>query len=586
MTLLKNENPRQQYDGAQKLRLCIAGERSPIQEVINAGFVPLLVSMMKSKDEPCRLESGWCIENLLSSADSKHVKMIYDFGVLQLFIPYLYSSSEQMRDIGVGALSNLAGDSPVFRDEILNCSSIMTRLPHLFHPKATVESIRDLAWFFANLTRTTAPFVCPSLEKVQHLLPCILAMLQNKDDNVVTDAAFVVKYLTESKEESQLNIQTFLATRNYIGKLNVAQVLIQLLAKGPPSAQHQVLRVIGNILAGAEEHTQLLIDNGVIPVLRHVLLNAQKVSIRKETVWSLSNVTAGTIQQIQAVLDAGLVAVVAKSLTDHFTIQKEAVWFFANIANSHHEHTMKVISGGIPTLLCQVLSCNDVELVVVILNTLNTLLFAAQEEAVITGHENTLTATIEECGGLDLIEKLQLHPNETVYLAANELLQAHFQADDELGGGDGSDGDEDDFLSAGRIAGGIGEAVGGPTFFPFGSDDMSPYPIPSSSQSTSTRAMAAAMPCEAVTPFTPSSPGALSSSLPARSDTSLFGPVHPAPQNQPAPSTLLPSSARWNSPHAAPSRTVAAPSSFHPSPAKLAQATENRSQITSASMED
>ena len=45
------------------------------------------------------------------------------------------------------------------------------------------------------------------------------------------------------------------------------------------------------------------------PALRHLLnlLNSHKKTIRKETCWVISNITAGTTNQIQEVIDAGLI---------------------------------------------------------------------------------------------------------------------------------------------------------------------------------------------------------------------------------------------------------------------------------------
>lgn len=53
------------------------------------------------------------------------------------------------------------------------------------------------------------------------------------------------------------------------------------------------LRIIGNIVTGNEEQTQKVIDVEIIPKL-FVLLSHEKVTVRKECCWILSNITAGS----------------------------------------------------------------------------------------------------------------------------------------------------------------------------------------------------------------------------------------------------------------------------------------------------
>jgi len=52
-----------------------------------------------------------------------------------------------------------------------------------------------------------------------------------------------------------------------------------------------------------------VIDQGCLPVFTSLLAH-QKHSIQKEAAWMISNVTAGNPNQIQAVIDNGLIPLV------------------------------------------------------------------------------------------------------------------------------------------------------------------------------------------------------------------------------------------------------------------------------------
>ena len=65
------------------------------------------------------------------------------------------------------------------------------------------------------------------------------------------------------------------------------------------------LRTVGNIVTGDDMQTQVIIGCGALTCLLHLLKTAQKKSIKKEACWTISNITAGTKDQIQAVIDAG-----------------------------------------------------------------------------------------------------------------------------------------------------------------------------------------------------------------------------------------------------------------------------------------
>lgn len=53
------------------------------------------------------------------------------------------------------------------------------------------------------------------------------------------------------------------------------------------------LRVLGDVVAGTDASTQVILDSGILQKIEPLLDNPDS-NTRKEAVWLLSNVTAGT----------------------------------------------------------------------------------------------------------------------------------------------------------------------------------------------------------------------------------------------------------------------------------------------------
>ena len=76
------------------------------------------------------------------------------------------------------------------------------------------------------------------------------------------------------------------------------------------------------------------INAGVLNNLNE-LIYSKKKTIRKEVCWTLSNITAGSVDQIQQCLDLGIVdKLIQIMLMDDSEIKKEAVWAVSNTTAS------------------------------------------------------------------------------------------------------------------------------------------------------------------------------------------------------------------------------------------------------------
>lgn len=74
----------------------------------------------------------------------------------------------------------------------------------------------------------------------------------------------------------------------------------------------------------------MIINVSALPCLL-ALLSSPKKGIRKEACWTISNITAGNKNQIQAVIDANIIPPLIQLLAHaEFDIKKEAAWAISN----------------------------------------------------------------------------------------------------------------------------------------------------------------------------------------------------------------------------------------------------------------
>ena len=201
----------------------------------------------------------------------------------------------------------------------------------------------------------------------------------------------------------------------------VVAKLVPLLSHREVKVQTAALRAVGNIVTGTDDQTQTVLNYDALSHFPQ-LLNHTKEKINKEAVWFLSNITAGNQQQVQAVIDKDLVPLIIQHLSrGEFQTQKEAAWAISNLTISGNKQQVAyLVHQGVIPPFCNLLGCKDTQVVQVVLDGINNLLKLAGTEL------EQVTATIEECGGLDKIESLQNHENVEIYKLAYEIIEQYF----------------------------------------------------------------------------------------------------------------------------------------------------------------
>jgi len=175
--------------------------------------------------------------------------------------------------------------------------------------------------------------------------------------------------------------------------------------------------------------------------------------IQKEACWAVSNIAAGSSNQIQEVVNSGLIPPIIDLLsTGDYDIKKEVVCVITNLAASENlQHIEYLVQSGCIKPLVEMLRIPDVKVTLMVLQALENMLGWGKsiqlqrmwmEDAGLG--ENPVVALIEQADGIAEIEALQedrrWYSSEAIYNKATKILEMYFLLECEMNDVIGSDG--------------------------------------------------------------------------------------------------------------------------------------------------
>jgi hypothetical protein len=237
--------------------------------------------------------------------------------------------------------------------------------------------------------------------------------------DALTDVLWGLSYLSSFDDDHEMI--------EYVMSTGVTPTLVKLLNN--PSFKINPLplvRVIGNFIAGSTEHAQTVIGTPGFMEGIKLVLATKSHSLRRETCWIISNIAAGTREQITLLLTQSILKQVIEFATDgHWEIRKNACWALVNIctAESRSHHINRLIhSGGLKPIV-SILSLENADV---------SLLCAALDSVkYICQASNEFVSMVYEYGGTDKMEALQEHSSQDVYLKSVEIIETFYSAEDD-----------------------------------------------------------------------------------------------------------------------------------------------------------
>ncbi|KAK7267640.1 hypothetical protein RIF29_20318 [Crotalaria pallida] len=406
-------------------RLLSRSEFPPIESALKAGAVPILVQCLSfgSPDEQL-LEAAWCLTNIAAGKPEETKALL---PALPLLIAHLGERSySPVAEQCAWALGNVAGEGEELRNVLLAQGALLP-LARLMLPNKG-STVRTAAWALSNLIKGPDPKAATELIRIDGVLDAIVRHLKKADDELATEVAWVVVYLSALS-----NIATGMLVKSDILQLLVnrlaASYSLQLLIP--------VLRSLGNLIAG-DSHTMYdvlvpgreITDNVIKALVK--CLNGEHRVLKKEAAWVLSNIAAGSVEHKQLIYSSETVPLLLRLLSAApFDIRKEVAYVLGNLCVAPTkgdekpslilEHLVSLIQKGCLPGFIDLVRSADIEAARLGLQFM---------ELVLRGMPNGEgPKLVEQEDGIEAMERFQFHDNEDLRTMANSLVDKYFGED-------------------------------------------------------------------------------------------------------------------------------------------------------------
>ncbi len=265
-------------------------------EVLAEEPLPIFIQILKdaTNSEAVLLETMWIIGNL-AAGSSSDTEQVANSGTLEIAVGYLDHPNAEVAEQVVRLFGNVSGESEEYRDMLLNVDTAK----HLFATYIQVmkaesceaqESLLEcIFWLCHNLLRGEN---FPKLSLVAPLADLIDdAMIHAPSTTDITDLLWAACFLTESPFYSakMARSNTFL---HAIRERGINSGVLTLVVP--------IVRTIGSLVSNDAKTTQSVIDAGFLPTLVQVYRDNVHIPTHRDVLWTLSNITAGTREQVCA----------------------------------------------------------------------------------------------------------------------------------------------------------------------------------------------------------------------------------------------------------------------------------------------
>ena len=312
--------------------------------------IPSFISLMTSPDKNVCENAMWVVGNIAAGEGTG--------------VPGTSSSTSTAPNLG-----DMSDKSPnVTVKDIVLAAGAMGPLIRCMERFADSSSLQRIgSWVISTLVETK---VSPGKKNnagnenarteefdLEQLLNTLRRLLNIDDDDILSYSCWSLSHLCDGPASNIAAVVTSPDPTDPPGGL--VPRLVELLHHGNWRVTKPSLRAIGNIVCAEYDEdssalddkplltdfTEVILECNAVPKLKS-LINHCNREIQKEACWTLSNIAAGTVDQIQAVIDSEAIPLLVKLVNNESTdqeVRSEACWVVLNATSCGSDQQIGVL---------------------------------------------------------------------------------------------------------------------------------------------------------------------------------------------------------------------------------------------------
>jgi hypothetical protein len=311
-------------------------------------------------------------------------------------------------------LGNVVGSNKTGRDIVIK-SGIFNIVYNIVQKERVYEDVVKVSiWFMANCLNVKP---LPDEDVLKKAAEIFILFAKTGVEEVMIDCLTGIFSITES--------ETPIINRAIL-ESGIIQYLYNLDIQHNRHILHLTLRLTGNLLAMENAIADVMISFGCINFLDKFLFDPQ-AQFRKECLWALSNISAGSKQQILFLFNSGIIKKIFLLCKDlDFNVVQEAVFIISNITyNSNFDMTLQLVDFNILEIISELINnTQEVGLLKFLLSSLDNILRKGANTSLFK--DNPFAKSFLEKGGIDILENLQNYKNEDIADYVTNILNNYF----------------------------------------------------------------------------------------------------------------------------------------------------------------
>lgn len=313
---LQNNDLKVILDGIVSLRKALTSKMDPIEKIVNQEIIDGLFQCTSSTNDEILKETLMCISIIF-----RYFPVILGTKMLLRLLNLLENQNEEIQIGSIELLSNIM-DSYDYEKLFLLNNGIAEKLVKILESTKNFEVVKRVSEAVKNIFHNLQD---NHINDVEILIEKFSFLLKFQNNEILSNIAEAIYHYTNGKNNNN--------EKRYNRLLNdkIDLQFIEILKNNEEiDVTYPIINVIGNILTGDDNKTRIIINSGFIGICNKLLRN-NEMKIRKQTLWSLSNIAASNSENIQVIFDHDLYKnILNLAKIDDHDVKKEVLFVISN----------------------------------------------------------------------------------------------------------------------------------------------------------------------------------------------------------------------------------------------------------------